>query len=230
MPTPVNFPVQAAAKAVLQQLVEHITPTSTEASIARFAAQALGQSGYPETWYYDCPAFVLLGSRSVLSVSGRTYRPSDEAVGPHNLITVDLSPKSGDVWGDCARSFYVEGGVCRAVPIGDEFGRGYEVERQLHEMMCQFAQPQTTFHELYEFANDSIISAGFENLDFSGNVGHSICERRDDRLYVEAGNYRRLGEVGCFTFEPHIRQKERVWGFKHENIYFFDSNGGVSEL
>lgn len=230
MPTPANLPVQTAAKAVLQQLVKHITATSTEASIARFSAQALAQAGYPDTWYYDCPAFVLLGSRSVLSVSGRDYRPSDEAVGPHNLITVDLSPISGDVWGDCARSFYVEGGVCRAVPIGNEFGRGYEVERQLHERMCQFAQPQTTFHELYEFANDSIKTAGFENLDFSGNVGHSICGRRDDRLYIEAGNDRRLGDVSCFTFEPHIRQRGGVWGFKHENIYFFDNDGRATEL
>ncbi|WP_123596888.1 M24 family metallopeptidase [Pseudomonas frederiksbergensis] len=230
MPIPLSLPVQTAAKAVLQLLVEHITPTSTEASIAWFAAHALAQSGYPETWYYACPAFVLLGSRSLLSVSGRDYRPSNEAVGSHNLITVDLSPKSGNVWGDCARSFYVEEGVCRAVPIGDEFGRGHEVEHRLHEMMCRFARPETTFHELYEFANDSIISAGFENLDFSGNVGHSICVRRDDRLYVESGNHRSLGEVQCFTFEPHVRQKSGAWGFKHENIYFFDDDGGVCEL
>jgi len=230
MEKPLNLPVQTAAKAVLQQLVEHITPDSTEASIAHLSAQALARLGYPDTWYYDCPAFVLLGSRSLLSISGRDYRPSDEAVGLHNLITVDLSPKSGNVWGDCARSFYMEDGVCRAVPIGDEFGRGYAVERLLHESMCRFTRPDTTFHELYEFANDSIISAGFENLDFSANVGHSLCERRGDRLYIEAGNDRRLGEVECFTFEPHIRQVEGVWGFKHENVYFFNEAGAATEL
>jgi Xaa-Pro aminopeptidase len=230
MEKPLNLPVQTAAKAVLKQLVEDITPDSTEASIAHFAAQALARLGYPDTWYYDCPAFVLLGSRSLLSISGREYRPNDEPVGIHNLITVDLSPSSGNVWGDCARSFYVEGGVCRVVPVGDEFGRGHAVERQLHESMCRFARPETTFHELFEFANDSIISAGFENLDFSGNVGHSLCERRDDRLYIEAGNNRRLGEVKCFTFEPHIRQAEGVWGFKHENVYFFNDADVATEL
>jgi Xaa-Pro aminopeptidase len=230
MEKPLNLSVQMAAKAVLQHLVEHITPRSTEASIARFCAHALAKSGFPETWYYNCPAFVLLGSRSVLSVSGRDYKPSDEAVGTHNLITVDLSPKLENVWGDCARSFYMEGGVCRAVPVGDEFIKGYELEHRLHELMCGFVRPETTFHELHAFANDLIVAAGFENLDFSGNVGHSICERQEDRLYVEAGNNRRLGEVSCFTFEPHLRQNAGVWGFKHENIYFFGEHGGVCEL
>lgn len=65
--------VQAAAKSVLQQLVTRITPASTEASIARTAGQ-------------------------MLTDSGRDYRPSDEACGEHNLITVDLSPRAGNVW------------------------------------------------------------------------------------------------------------------------------------
>jgi len=224
-----NRVVQAAAKSVLQQLVTHITPASTEASIARMAAQMLAQSGYPDTWYYDCPAFVLLGSCSVVSVSGRDYLPSDEAVGSHNLITVDLSPRSGNVWGDCARSFYMEEGVCRAVPTGAEFRKGYEVEHRLHAMMRTFARPGTTFNDLHEFANDLIASEGFENLDFAGNVGHSICEQRDQRLYIEAGNHRRLEEVACFTFEPHIRERGGRWGYKHENIYFFSDEGDVCE-
>ena len=83
---------------------------------------------------------------------------------------------------------------------------------------------------LYELANESIIDAGFENLDFLGNVGHSICERRDQRLYIESGNNRCLGEVTCFTFEPHIRLRTGKWGYKHENIYYFDDDGAPCEL
>jgi len=30
----------------------------------------------------------------------------------------------------------------------------------------------------------------------------------------------RLSDASYFTFEPHIRRKAGVWGFKHENIYF----------
>ncbi|CAM3144328.1 MULTISPECIES: M24 family metallopeptidase [Pseudomonas] len=230
MPKPPNDVVQTAAKRVLQRLIASITPDSTESSIARNAAQLLTEAGYPDTWYYDCPAFVLLGSRSLLSVSGRDYRPAEEPVGTHNLITVDLSPRSGSLWGDCARSFYMEEGVCRAVPIGVEFSRGHATERELHERMRRFVRPETTFNALYEFANDLIETAGFENLDFAANVGHSLCERRDQRLYIEAGNHRRLDEVACFTFEPHVRERGGRWGYKHENIYFFDSEGQAREL
>ncbi|WP_248769690.1 M24 family metallopeptidase [Pseudomonas sp. MWU12-2345] len=230
MPAPLNLPVQAAAKSVLAQLVNHITPNSTEASIVRIAADMLTQLGYPDTWYYDCPAFVLLGSRSLASVSGRDYQPSEEAVGLRNLVTVDLSPRSGTVWGDCARSFYVEDGICRTMPLGDDFTRGYVAEQSLHDIMLRFVHPETTFNDLYELANESIIDAGFENLDFLGNVGHSICERRDQRLYIESGNNRRLGEVTCFTFEPHIRLRAGKWGYKHENIYYFDDDGAPCEL
>lgn len=225
-----NLAVQAAAKSVLQKLVACITPESTEASIAQSAKRLLTDAGYPHTWYYDCPAFVLLGSRSLLSVSGRDYRPGDEHVGNHNLITVDLSPSSGSQWGDCARSFYMEEATCRAVPMGAEFNRGHATERELHVRMQGFVRPDTTFNTLYEFANDLIETAGFENLDFAGNVGHSICAQRDQRLYIEAGNHRRLEEVACFTFEPHIRERGGRWGYKHENIYFFSDEGEANEL
>ncbi|WP_256680535.1 M24 family metallopeptidase [Pseudomonas sp. Larv2_ips] len=225
-----NLAVQTAAKSVLQQLVACIKPESTEASIARIATQLLTDAGYPDTWYYDCPAFVLLGSRSLLSVSGRDYLPAEERVGSHNLITVDLSPRSGSQWGDCARSFYMEDGICRAMPTGVEFSRGHGAERALHDSMRRFVRPETTFNALYEFANDLIETAGFENLDFAANVGHSLCEQRAQRLYIEAGNLRRLDEVACFTFEPHIRERGGRWGYKHENIYFFNDEGEACEL
>ena len=230
MPILLNKPVQAAAKDVLMRLVRHITPESTEASIAIKAASMLAELGYPDTWYYNCPAFVLLGSRSKSSLSGRVYEPSTESVGLSNLVTVDLSPRSGDIWGDCARSFYIEDGVARLEPTNPEFVIGYETEIRLHRTMRAFVHPETSFHDLYEFANDQIREEGFENLDFLGNVGHSICQHKDDRQYVESGNHRRLGDVACFTFEPHISQHGRQWGFKHENIYYFDDAGVVTEL
>lgn len=230
MPIPVNLPIQAVAKSVLAQLVNHITPRSTEHSIAEIAAELLARAGCPDTWYYDCPALVLLGSRSLMSVSGREYRPNGETAGSHNLVTVDLSPRSAHVWGDCARSFYIEDGICRTAPQGAEFLHGHATERALHEAMLAYVRPETTFGELYTFANAAIIKAGYENLDFRGNVGHSICEQRDQRLYAESGNARALGEVGCFTFEPHIRRQGGRWGYKHENIYYFNENGRPCEL
>jgi hypothetical protein len=80
-----------------------ITANSSERTIADTAKSLLKDSGLVDTWYYDCPAFVLLGSRSCLSMSGRDYVPADEPVGTENLVTIDLSPRVGGVWGDYAR-------------------------------------------------------------------------------------------------------------------------------
>ena len=104
-----NAAVQAAAKAVLAELAADIRADSTEASIAAAARGMLAARGYPGTWYHGCPALVLLGDRSCLSISGRAYRPADEPVGQFNLVTVDLSPCDGALWGDCARSYCVRG-------------------------------------------------------------------------------------------------------------------------
>jgi hypothetical protein len=86
------------------------------------------------------------------------------------------------------------------------------------------------FQELYDWANDRIKASGFENLDFLGNVGHSIATRREDRQYIEAQNMHLLKEVPFFTFEPHVREVGGMWGFKHENIFYFNQDGCVELL
>jgi Xaa-Pro aminopeptidase len=223
--------VQDTAKAVLRELAEYIGPDATEQSIAAQAAMLLERRGIVETWYHDCPALVLLGSRSCLSVSGREYRPAlDEPAGQTNLVTIDLSPMQSGHWGDCARSFPIEQGRVTFSPATPAFAAGFAFLPQLHASMRELVRPTTTFHELASWAQRELDAAGFENLDFRGNVGHSIATRRQDRLYIEAGNHRALGEVDFFTFEPHVRAKHDRWGFKHENIYCFDPAGRLSEL
>lgn len=222
--------VQNIAKAVLDDLGARILPFDTERTIATKAYAALCHRGVSDTWYYNCPAFVLLGSRSCVSISGRDYEPSTEKVGTHNLITVDLSPVLGGCWGDCARSFYVENGQLTDSPISDEFKVGHDFLARLHAQMQVFVTPSKTFHELHEWANSRIGEAGFENLDFLGNVGHSIATSRDARQFIEQGNSALLGSVPFFTFEPHVREIEGKWGFKHENIFYFDRNGDAQEL
>jgi len=199
-----------------------ISATSTERTIATAAKAILADLGLIDTWYYDCHAFVLLGSRTCLSLSGRDYVPAEEPVGTENLVTVDLSPCEGPLWGDYARSLCVEGGKFVEIPASSDFAEGLKVENDIHQLMAEFVTPDTSFHQLHEFANDAISAAGFENLDFMGNVGHSIESTRDKRRYVENGNHQRLGDVSCFTFEPHIRRRGGRWGFKHEDIYYFD--------
>jgi hypothetical protein len=145
-------------------------------------------------------------------------------------VTIDLSPSLGGVWGDCARSFYVENGRSVAIPQAREFAEGAELQRLLHEQLCATTTRGTTFGEACSAATAAIRRAGFECIDFLGNVGHSIESSPADRIYLEPENPRPLGDVGLFTFEPHIRKLGGQWGFKHENIYYFDDDGRLIEL
>jgi Xaa-Pro aminopeptidase len=222
--------VQTLAKEVLEELAPTICAQDTELSIACRATEALVRRGLTETWYHDCPAFVLLGSRSCLSISGREYKPAREAVGLANLVTVDLSPKRDEIWGDCARSFFIEGGSHTSSPTLAEFREGASFLNFLHDEMTRFVDPHTTFHQLFSWTNRQISAAGFENLDFAGNVGHSIETSPEKRRYVETANHIRLSEVPFFTFEPHVRRVSGRWGFKHENIFYFGSAQTVEQL
>ena len=222
--------VQEIARAVLVDIGQGIVPRDTEKSIASKAAEALHARGITETWYHDCPALVLLGSRSCWSGSGRHYQPAEEPVGELNVVTVDLSPCRQGVWGDCARTFLVENGKVVGEPGSAELAKGIPFLRSLHAQMAQFARPHTSFAELFFWANERITAAGFENLDFGRNVGHSIAAHRDHRQYLRAGNIAKLGEVALFTFEPHVREVGGRWGFKHEEIYRFDRNGHIEGL
>ena len=86
------------------------------------------------------------------------------------------------------------------------------------------------FGSKYIIANDIIIDLGFENLDFMNNLGHSIETNISKRKYIEKGNTDLLSSVDYFTFEPHIASSNSNWGFKYENIYYFDDSDILCEL
>lgn len=64
-----------------------------------------------------------------------------------------------------------------------------------------------------------------DNLDFMGNLGHSIVKTKGDRIYIEKENKTKIGDVKYFTFEPHIAFPDSKYGYKKENIYYFDEAG-----
>jgi Xaa-Pro aminopeptidase len=222
--------MQNIAKQVLAELSTFIDEHQSESSIAERAVELLAGHGIISTWYHNCPAFVLVGDRTTLSISGTLYKPRKILVGQQNLVTVDLSPCCGEIWGDCARSFYVENGRYTDNPMCEEFLQGKNVLEQLHSRIRDFLTPSKTFAELFEFGNQLIHKLGFENLDFQKNLGHSIETSLDARKYVEQGNDNQLGSTNYFTFEPHIARKHSEWGFKHESIYYFDEIGKIAEL
>ncbi len=222
--------VQAIAKSVLNALGPTIEAADTERTIAARCVAMMRDHGIEDTWYYDCPAYVLLGSRSCLSISGRDYVPADELVGDVNVVTVDLSPLYRGAWGDCARTFYVEAGKATLTPRRAEFRRGHELLLALHALACDVVRPDTTFEQLHAVLTQPIVANQFESVDFLGNFGHSIATRLSDRIYVEAGNSARLGESRYFTIEPHIRELGGMWGYKLEEIYTFGEDGRIHAL
>lgn len=216
--------IQASAKLVMAQLPSLFSADDSEFSIAEKAYQLLCEQGLTETWYYNCPALVLAGSRSCLSVSGKQYQASHEKLGRKNLISIDLSPSKDGIWGDYSRSFAFEFGSYVEHAKTLEYQNGLSFLKNLHEEMQAWVRPDTSFHQLFQWANVRIRESGFVNLDFRSNVGHSLELDREHRQYIQANNHNALSNVDFFSFEPFVRIKGGLWGFKHEDIFYFDQN------
>lgn len=223
--------VQKIAKDTIAFACQHIKPGMLLTEVRQLCEKKMLELGADSFWYWDVGAFIFAGDETTISISGKRYRTSDRIIATDNIITIDLSPQNGDTWGDYARTIILQNGISVSLSeiTNEEWKSGLMMEDFLHQELFRFASPDTTFEELYYYMNALIESKGFINLDFSGNLGHSIVRRKDDRIYIEQGNHTRLGDVAYFTFEPHISKTNAKYGYKKENIYYFD-NGKLTEL
>lgn len=223
--------IQKAAKDTIEYIRGAIRTGMSLKNVRVLCEQKLTELGADSFWYYDVGAFVFSGDETALSVSGRTYETAGRMIGETDLVTIDLSPQKDGCWGDYARTIVLEDGVVKAAEeVSDPLWRdGLAMEAFLHREMAAFVTPDTTFEELYFAMNRLISEKGWKNLDFNGNLGHSIVREKADRIYIERGNTRTLGEAGMFTFEPHIGREDSPYGFKMENIYYFE-DGILHEL
>lgn len=223
--------VQQIAKDTISYAKQNIKPGMNLRDIRRMCDGKMLELGADSFWYWDVGAFVFAGDETTVSVSGRQYTTSDRIIVPNDIITIDLSPQNGDTWGDYARTVILQNGVVVDLDgiQNQEWRQGLLMEEYLHNELVRFASPETSFEELYYHMNGLIESKGFINLDFSGNLGHSIVRKKEDRVYIEKDNPITLGEVSFFTFEPHISVNGSQFGYKKENIYFFE-NGVLQEL
>lgn len=209
-----------------------IRPGMAMQKVRELCETYLLEHGADSFWYWDVGAFVFRGEDTTLSVSGKQYETADTVVGSNDILTVDLSPQCNQVWGDYARTIVIENGIVIDAPEKIQNGQwrdGLQMEQLLHEAMRSFVNPKTTFEELFFYINDLIRDKNYVNLDFLGNLGHSIVKEKDRRIYIEKGNKTKLSEVEAFTFEPHISLPGGKYGYKMENIYTFD-NGRLIEL
>lgn len=205
---------------------KNIKPGMKLLDIRKLCEQKMLELGADSFWYWDVGAFVFAGDETTVSVSGKQYVTSDRIINENDIVTIDLSPQNDNIWGDYARTIILENGVVvdKADVNNVEWRNGLQMEDGLHKELLEFANIETTFEELYYHINEIITENGFINLDFMGNLGHSIVKNKGDRVYIEKGNKQKLSDVDYFTFEPHISIPRSKYGYKKENIYYFEDS------
>ena len=216
--------MQILNRATMEYASAVIVPGITLLELRELCEEYMLSHGADSFWYWDVGAFVFAGDKTAVSVSGREYKTDDHIIEPNDIITVDLSPQNNSIWGDYARTLIVEnGGIVKDIERiqNHEWRNGLKMEAYLHEAMRGFVDKNTTFEELFYYINDQIKARGYVNLDFLGNLGHSIVKDKRLRIYIEKGNTEKLSAVEAFTFEPHISLPGSLYGFKKENIYGF---------
>ena len=217
--------VQRIAKNAIEYIKGEIHSGMKLTEVRSLCEEKMYELGADSFWYYDIGAFVFARDETTVSVSGREYITSDRHIAMDDIVTIDLSPQVGDTWGDYARTIIIQNGKAvrsDAEIVNPEWRSGIEMEKRLHNMMMEIVRPEMTFEGLYYQMNEFIRSEGYINLDFMGNLGHSIVRKKEDRLYIEKGNHTKLCDVNYFTFEPHISVDGSVFGYKRENIYYFE--------
>lgn len=224
--------LQRIAKETISYIKTIIKPNINLLDVRQLCEEKMLSLGADSFWYWNVGAFVFSGDETIVSISGREYITSDRLISNNDIITIDLSPQNNKIWGDYARTIIIENGEvvdCIDKIQNNEWRNGLLMEERLHQELIDFVTPQTTFEELYLHINSLIIDKGFINLDFMGNLGHSIAKNKDERVYNEKDNHLLLSSTDYFTFEPHISNPTSKYGYKKENIYYF-SNGKLVEL
>lgn len=219
--------VQEIAKKTIDYIKSEIKVGMSLIEVREKCEKMMLDLGADSFWYWDVGAFVFANDETTISISGKSYNTADKEINSNDIITIDLSPQNLNIWGDYARTIIIENGIVvnNIKDIkNDEWREGLTMEEMLHQELFDYATPNTSFEQLYFHMNDFIVSHGFINLDFLGNLGHSIVKNKADRIYIEKGNQCKLKEVNFFTFEPHIGIKNSVYGYKKENIYYFEND------
>lgn len=96
-------------------------------------------------WYWDVGAFVFAGDETTVSVSGKQYATSDKIIENNDIITIDLSPQVGNIWGDYARTIIVENGeVVDDIELiqNQEWKSGLQMEDKLHAELFVLLQKE----------------------------------------------------------------------------------------
>lgn len=174
--------MQNLNRATIEYASTVIVPGMMLVELRQLCEEYMLSHGAVSFWYWDVGAFVFAGEKTAVSVSGREYKTDDHIIESNDIITIDLSPQNNCIWGDYARTLIVENGkIVKDIEQiqNDEWRNGLKMEAYLHEAMLGFVNENTTFEELFYYINDQIKARGYVNLDFLGNLGHSIVKNKN---------------------------------------------------
>ena len=151
--------VQNIAKTTMAYARQSIKPGMSLTEVRRLCETKMRALGADSFWYWNIGALVFSGDETAQSVSGRKYKTSDRIIEPNDIITIDLSPQVGNIWGDYARTVILQDGeVVKTENVkNSEWKQGLQTEDFLHKALCAFATPQTTFEEVYFHMNLSTL-------------------------------------------------------------------------
>ncbi|MFH0816415.1 MAG: M24 family metallopeptidase [Methanobacteriota archaeon] len=223
--------VQSLAKRTMNYLRRVVRAGMSEKGVRTVAEEYMFQNSAEGFWYHGVGGFVLAGERSVLSMSGKEYIPSDYTLKETDLVTVDLSPRIGDFWGDYARTLVIEGGkaLSESETTSDDarvqgWLDGLAFEKRLHSRFAERFRPGESVSDAFARVEAEVQTGGYRNLDFNRNLGHTIEKAIGERRWFDEENREIIGDWPLFTFEPHIARPRERYGYKHENIYCRDGN------
>ncbi|MEA4912780.1 MAG: M24 family metallopeptidase [Oscillospiraceae bacterium] len=219
------FKAQEIAKETTRQLASFLRPGLTYEEIREYAERTMLSLGSESFWSRNGRgALVLFGRLSAYSGHDdpdAAFASAGITVAQDDVVSVDLCPCVDGGWGDYTRSFFLVDGK---VTAEDELAPGYfkdgmALERALHAEMIKFVDPGTTFEDLYYHISAMLADAGWRNLDYHDNFGHSIENFPEQRLTVARGVTEKIVEHGKpLSFEPHIARGDGD-GIKHEDMY-----------
>ena len=98
--------VQQIARETIEYAKTFIKP-----GMRKLCEQKMLELGADSFWYWDIGAFVFAGDETTVSVSGKQYVTTDRTINGNDIVTIDLSPQNGNIWGDFARTIILENGV-----------------------------------------------------------------------------------------------------------------------
>jgi len=215
---------QDIARSVLEEITRYIVPDATERTLHQACHRLMLEHGASGYWG-NTPAFVLAGDRLRDSVFDHRYVPAALPLGENAMITIDVGPRIGDCFGDCARSFFLKDGrLASAEEAGAEQAEGMALERRLHAEFVARVKPDMTFAQIHVQMDALVRAAGYENLDLLANYGHSLAKQVSDFILMDDKNHRPLASAPFFTFEPHIAKVGGRFAAKWEEVYYFEND------